>query len=125
MSAPAGFEIYRRQRARPDAEPLIAIQRKGILALNHAAYEALGSPESVELLYDREGSRIGLRKTAATTAHAYKVRAQRGGRWWFVSGFAFLRHYGISLCTSLRLPARVEPGANVLAVTIPQHGDPQ
>jgi hypothetical protein len=102
------FETFKRQRLAPDKDPLITIQKKGIFSLNQVAYEALGKPEAVELLYDREASRIGLRKVNGSVQHSYRVRQFGTGATWLVSGTAFAKYYEIDLSVPVRYTARVD-----------------
>lgn len=115
------FETFMRQRLRPGQEPLITIQRKGVLSLNRAAYEALDFPETVELLYDREARLIGLRKVDSSTEHAYTVRGmgKRAGTW-LVSGTAFTNYYEIDTSAPRRHTARTE--GDMLVVDLNQPG---
>ncbi len=102
------FEVFKRQRLAPDKDPLITIQKKGIFSLNQIAYEALGKPEAVELLYDRDARIIGLRKVDASVQHAYRVRPFGSGATWLVSGTAFTKYYEIDLSVPIRYTARKE-----------------
>ena len=132
-----GFETFKRQRLTPAREPYVTIQRKGIFSLNRAAYEALGSPESVELLYDRDERLIGIHKVDPSMDHAYIVRTQRGANW-LISGRAFMNYYEVDVSEPRRRMAQMqgdvlvvdlkEPGTVVTsnrkqAQTRPSHGD--
>ena len=78
------------------AEPAVTIQKRGSMSLNSAAYEALDSPEQVELLYDRENKLLGMQKAPDGSSDAYLVRAVgQNGATHVVSGKAFLTYYGI------------------------------
>lgn len=116
-----GFETYKRQRLTPSGEPFITIQKKGIFSLNRAAYEALGAPDAVELLYNREDRLIGIRKVNKSVGHAYSVRAfGKSGMTWLVSGTAFLSYYDIPIPDPVRRAARVEK--NMLVVDLKDPG---
>jgi hypothetical protein len=102
------FEVFRdRGTRRRDALPSVTLQTKGVIALNSAAYEALGSPEAVELLYAPQAKTIGVRKADPSLAHAYKPRQQKGGHMRSVAAQAFLRHYDIQVNSTRRYPARM------------------
>jgi hypothetical protein len=74
--------------------------------LNQDAYEALGRPEAVEMLFDRDEQVMGLRAAPKlTTPHAYAVRAQKNSSSLLVSGRAFNQHYGLTADTTRRYPA--------------------
>jgi hypothetical protein len=114
------WETYKRQRLTPSDEPFITIQKKGIFSLNRAAYDALGSPDTVELLYDREHRFIGIRKVNKSVEHSYKVRAfGKSGMSWLVSGTAFTKYYEIAVPEPVRRVARVEKDTLVIDLNEP------
>lgn len=108
-----GFELYQRQRFAPSPDPIITIQRKGLLSLNRAAYDALGAPPAVELLYNRSDRLIGVRKAKQGADHAIDLRS-RTGTAWTVSAKGFLRFYGIDVPAAVRRLARVKEGMLVI-----------
>ena len=115
------FETFKRQRAPVSPDPAITIQKRGTLSLNHAAYDALDSPEAVELLYDRDEHLIGLRKVDPSTHHAYVVRPLgRGGSNWLISGRSFTGYYGIPTETARRWAARMDDA--MLVVDLKESG---
>ena len=91
----AEFETFTRRAAPVVREPVVALQRRGVLSLNRAAYELLGEPAAVERLFDRAGPRIGIRSVAGDTPHAYRVRKQPGSATYLIGAKAFLQFYGI------------------------------
>jgi hypothetical protein len=113
------FETFKRQRLKPGAEPLVTIQKKGVLSLNRAAYEALGNPQAVELLYDRDSRRIGFRKVESSLEHAYALRTFGKGGTWLVSGTAFTNYYEIDTSVPTRRTGRMEDGVLVLDLNDP------
>jgi hypothetical protein len=114
-----GFETFKRQRAAPATEPTLTIQKRGALSLNTPAFEAMGKPEEIELLYDRDENIIGMRKAAPGTPHAYPVRAVgKTGATHVISGKGFLKYYGIERGIARRWPAEMRNG--ILAVDLKQ-----
>lgn len=114
------FETFKRQRLTPSGEPLITIQKKGIFSLNRAAYDALGTPDVVELLYDRDSRLVGIRKVSKSVRHAYTVRPfGKSGMSWLVTGTAFLNYYDIPVTDPVRRHARVEKDMLVVDLTDP------
>jgi hypothetical protein len=103
------FQRFRRGMAPVGAQAFVTIQSKGPLSLNRAAFEALGRPEKVALLYDPEERIVGLEKVAADSLDAYPVRAQAGNNW-LVAGQAFTKFYGIDTSIARRFKAEVIEG---------------
>jgi hypothetical protein len=102
------FETFTRQR-RVGRQPFVTLQKKGVISLNRAAFEALDSPESVELLYDADARLVALRKVDSSVDHAYQVRAPvENHATWLVSGGAFVAYYEIDTSRSVRRPARLD-----------------
>jgi hypothetical protein len=100
------FETFTRQR-RTGRQPYVTLQKKGVISLNKAAFEALDSPESVELLYDPDARLVALRKVDSAVEHAYQVRAPvENHATWLVSGGAFMSYYEIDNSASVRRAAR-------------------
>jgi hypothetical protein len=116
------FETFKRNRMPSTGEPAVTIQKRGALSLNIAAYEAIGSPKHVALLYDRENKLMGIQKTTGTMPHAYLVRGVGNNRaTHVVSGKAFLSYYGISRDVARRWIAEMQD--DVLVVDLKQPGN--
>jgi hypothetical protein len=115
------FETFKRNDMQSTQAPAVTIQKRGALSLNVAAFEALGKPSYVELLYDRENKLIGIQKTSGGTPHAYIVRGVGNNRATHViSGKAFLSYYGIPRDVARRWPATMKKG--VLVIDLKQRG---
>ncbi|HEX3359599.1 MAG TPA: hypothetical protein VHS74_01290 [Solirubrobacterales bacterium] len=115
------FETFKRQRAIQTTEPAVTIQKRGTFSLNSPAFEALGNPEYLELLYDRQERLIGLRKADSSVPHAYLVRPLgKGGTTQMVSGTAFLAYYGIEFDTARRWIAQLQD--DVLVIDLKEPG---
>ena len=104
------FEVFDKRTARSPTEPLVSIQKRGFISLNHAAFEAIGSPKDVELLYDRTKQIVGLRGVAANARHGYPIRPNTKGTSHVVSGMLFTKHYDIDVSVSRRWPAQLRDG---------------
>ena len=113
------FETFTRQR-KSDRQPYVTMQKKGVISLNKAAFDALGQPDSVELLYDSESRLVGLRKVDSSIEHAYQVRAPvENHATWLVSGAAFVSYYEIDNSESIRRPARLEEDLLIIDLNHP------
>jgi len=102
-----GFEVFTKRMARAANKPYVTIQKKGIVAFNHAAYAALGEPKAVVFLFDREKRLVGFRAADLGAEHAYGVRANSRQTSHLASGTLFTRHYGIPTQVAHRYLGRV------------------
>ncbi|MBX6765165.1 MAG: hypothetical protein K6T51_10995 [Rubrobacteraceae bacterium] len=94
---------------------MVTIQRSGNFSLNKAAYDLLGSPEAVELLFDRERQLVGFRKTDPDNPRAFGLRAQgKNAVSFMIAGRAFTRHYGIDTTAARRYPVQMQDDILVL-----------
>ena len=112
------FETFTRRSTPTVAQPLVSIQRRATISLNQAAFEALGKPATVELLFDREEQMMGFRAVEPTARHAYPVRKQPTSNSYLIGGQAFCKHFGIPTGATRRYEARVI--GDVLAVDLKQ-----
>jgi hypothetical protein len=115
------FEEFKRKQMVSLDKPAVTIQKRGALSFNTAAFEALGCPEHVVLLYDRENELMGLQKASGATPHAYAVRGVGNNEATrVVSGKAFLSYYGISRDVARRWTAKLQD--DILVVDLKQPG---
>lgn len=68
---------------------MFTLQRRGLISLNHAAFQALGEPPAVALLYDASEGIVGLRKVDSTYPNGYQVRKQANSRSYLVGARGF------------------------------------
>lgn len=114
------FEVFKERGQRVmERQPLITIQKKGIMTLNEAAFEALGAPQAVELLYAPQARTVGVRAVEPSLSHAYTLRKPARGRTRIVAAAAFLKHYDIQIEAIRRIPARMV--GDILAADLTQH----
>jgi hypothetical protein len=106
------FETFTRRMIPLVKKPSVTIQKKGTMSFNKAAQVALGSPEAVELLYDKEAKIIGIRAVDPAVEHAYPMRPQgsKSDGPFIVSGSAFTKYYGIKTDEARRFTADVQDG---------------
>ena len=109
------FEVYDGTSAPVTDSPAVTINRRGNFILNRAAFEALGKPFLVELLYGRASHIIGFRAADLdidiATGHGYPLRKQKESSAYDVAGTAFLKRYGIRIPdTATKFPAKLEGG---------------
>jgi hypothetical protein len=108
----AQFDRFSRDLVALKRDPWVTIQKRGTISLNRSAYEILGSPDAVELLYDADSQIVGLRECDSHDRDAVRVRSPTGKDIgpFVVSAMAYLRFYEIAVEVSRRWPAYVEEG---------------
>lgn len=114
--AVANFETFTRRATPVVLQPIVTFQRRGVLALNRAAFEALRTPIAVELLFDRANQVVGVRPSALDVPHAYRVRKQAGSATYLVAAKAFMQFYGIPSDRAHRYGAALVDGALVASL---------
>jgi hypothetical protein len=73
----------------------VSLNPRGTFSLNHATFEAMGHPEAVELLFDRESKVVGFKPVGLDVRHAYQVRTQKNSKSYLVGAQAFCKYYEI------------------------------
>ncbi|MDP9439369.1 MAG: hypothetical protein M3P49_11590 [Actinomycetota bacterium] len=110
-----GFETFDKRAATASKSPMVTIQRGGAFSLNEAARQLIGSPEAVELLYDRESQLIGFRPVALTSPRAFPVRPQgQNAKTYMVAGKMFAKHYQLDVSRARRYAVEASNGLLVL-----------
>ncbi|MCA1588936.1 MAG: hypothetical protein LC730_06100 [Acidobacteria bacterium] len=78
--------------------PRVSLSPKGIISINRIAFEMLGEPEAVILMFDRINSLIGLRPGPTKFEHAFPlVSPNKSGLGKIVRGKKFCNYYQIFL----------------------------
>ncbi|MGI8417397.1 MAG: hypothetical protein ACR2P2_14580 [Nakamurella sp.] len=99
-----GFDEFRPSTARAGRKPTATLQKRGLIGLNAAAYDAMGEPEAVEFLYNTQARVIALRPVdPAVVSHASTVRgsgANSATR--LISATALVAYYEIDVTDSIR-----------------------
>ena len=113
------FEVFDRKAKPKVGQPLVTLQASGTFSMNEAAYEALGSPEEVDLLYDRGEQIVGCRP-AKGSPHSYPIKPQQNARTYQTGGRAFCSHYGIGTGLARRFAAGMI--GDVLAIDLKETG---
>jgi hypothetical protein len=91
------WEEYRGAGSRNPLAPRVTIIRYSQIHLNRAAYELLGCPAQVLLLYDARHRRIGLRAAPEASPYSHRVKQQTATRSTYavLGSRPFIRHYGL------------------------------
>ncbi len=106
------FEEFDRQAASPRSKwPIVSIRTRGTLGINKAAYEALGRPRAVKLLWDAEDRAVGFRPSHENSPKAYTVSETKPNSGNYeVAGTKFFKHYDIPCDRSRRYAAEMDDG---------------
>ena len=115
------FEEFDRQAAPRTTQPRVGIQKRGNFSLNQAAYENLGSPSHVKLLFDKGRQVIGIKAADPSEPNAYSVRKQPRAANYVFTGIAFAHRYGIPVEQARRYWAQMH--GDVLTVDLKQEPD--
>ena len=115
------FESFSRRLLPLKSDPTVTIHKRGTMSLNRSAFAALGAPDAVELLFDRDARIVGLRKVDGVTRNAAHVRraSNSASGPWLVTAMAFVRYYEIDTEVSRRWPAVVQDAVLCLDLTGP------
>lgn len=93
------------------SRPHITIQRRGTLAINRAAFEVLGFPAAVELLFDPDRRILGMRTVPTTAVNAYPVRGLGAAPTrYLIAGIAFTKYHNITTDIAQRWYAKLDEG---------------
>jgi hypothetical protein len=107
------FERFDHRHIAIAGSPFVTVQKDGrVMTINRAAYEMLGGPEAVELLYSKKDRVIGIRRVSKKEPYAFPLRAQgRKGHDpsnYLVAVQAFTKHYGIDTSVAMRYPVEMQ-----------------
>lgn len=73
----------------------VTLGSRGTFYMNKAAFEALGSPVAVEMLFDTGRRRIGLRPVHPMSPHGFKIMPHSKGGYHRLSAASFCHHHSI------------------------------
>jgi hypothetical protein len=108
------FEEFDKRSASKTKSPFVTVLSTKGFTLNKAAYELLGNPEAVTLLYDPAERLVGFKPSSPDHPRAYPARPQPQGTSVSVAGRSFMKHYGIDASTTKRYAVQMRDGILVL-----------
>lgn len=94
MEKKPSFEKFRRYKVTEGDIPIVSLHLRGIFALNKNAFDALGQPEALEILYAPEERVIGFKASSRSSPDSYAVRNSTKTAFQ-VEGRSFLKYYKI------------------------------
>lgn len=109
-----GFEVFVAGRMRASSPFVTITANQAQLTMNQRAYELLGKPDWVRVLYHRASQKIGL--VAATGAPGdFAVRQPRTSRnYYSLSLYAFVRYYGVPHERTWSYPASLDSSGRLI-----------
>ena len=78
-------------------KPRVTLDSRGVLLLNKLAYDALGMPSAVKLLYDEDRRVIGLKPEDIRRANAFPVKLKDKYHNRRISISPFCKHFGLDI----------------------------
>ncbi len=115
-----GFEVFTRRSTPIVKDHYVAIHKRGTISLNRSAVEALGQPDAIQLLFNREKRIMAFRPVEPTIEGAYPLRRQQQSNSWLVAGQAFLKFYDIDHSITRRYTGELRD--NMLRIDFSQGG---
>lgn len=103
----------------------MTLAHRGQLSLNEAAFNGLGRPKAVELMYSRTDRVIGIRAVDPAEPHAYVPRTavkNQGRGPYIISGAAFFSHFDIRVDQTTRYTVTVQD--DILVIDLKKPGTP-
>ena len=79
------------------SEPRITLGVRNTFYMNLIAWETMGAPGAVELLYDGNRRKIGMRPVDPRRKNAFKVAHHANGTFRRISAAAFCQHFRIAV----------------------------
>ena len=75
----------------------VTLGPKKAIMLNEVAFEALGAPAAVELMFDEDRRVIGLKPVDLRRKNAFALKPKAGSRHRVIRAAAFCTHFGINV----------------------------
>ncbi len=115
-----GFEVFTRYKSRSVKDMQVTIQRDGTaISFNRAAYQALGNPEGVQLLYNPEKRLMGVVPVDLRKVPGTRVNRQGASDSYYIAGKAFVHEYEIDTSVARRYQATLENNMLVIDLNGP------
>ena len=90
------WEVFTAGPTKPKEDRLyLSLNQKGQIFINRNAVEALGSPETVELLFSRPTTRIGIRRVSPKESSAFPLKDRPDGQAKMIFASPFCRNHNI------------------------------
>lgn len=91
VEIPSDLQLFTGRHTRPPGIPRLNIQSKGVMSLGVTAYEALGEPKAVQLLFSPSANVIVLKAVEVEDPNSFPLRRiGPKGRTWLIGARSFL-----------------------------------
>jgi hypothetical protein len=109
------FKEFDKRAATASKSPFVTHQRRGPFSMNRAAFELMGEPEAVTLLYDEEEQLIGFKPADSSNPRSFPVRPQgKNAATLMIAGQSFSKHFGLDTSIARRYSVEMRDGVLVL-----------
>ena len=98
----AKWETFKFHGSRGVAERRVSLNTRGVFTLNQIAFDEIGNPVAVEMLYDREARLIGLKPSTLEVEYAVKVRQQGKNKSYLIGAKSFCQYYKLDVTDTIR-----------------------
>ena len=75
----------------------VTMSPRGVIYLNEKAWNLLGKPDAIEMMFDKTRRTIGLASTDPQVPEAFPVKPKKGMRGKIISASAFCTHFLIKV----------------------------
>lgn len=96
----------------------ISIYKAGIIALPESVWSSLKT-EFVELLYNRQENKIGIRASSEESPNSYKLVERPNTKTRIISSASFISHYGLEHPKAKRYKAEMK--GDMLVIDLGKH----
>ncbi|NOT48493.1 MAG: hypothetical protein HOP17_12180 [Acidobacteria bacterium] len=88
----------------------VTINNRNVIMMNRQAYEALGDPTAVELMFDQMFNRIGIKAIRRDAPNAFLIKTQLKGTYRRINAAPFCHHFDLKFDkTRLFVSPRIQP----------------
>lgn len=112
-----GWELFQKINYR-GAEMAVRVYNAGQMSLTKAVRNALGT-DYVELLYNKESNKIGIRPSNEDSQYHYKLRKPKKQNTWLLGAAAFIRYYQLEEIKGNKYAVRYENEMAIVDITNP------
>jgi hypothetical protein len=103
-----GFEVFAEGRTRQHGPFVTLTANQAQLTLNRPAYELLGKPDWVQVLYHRASQKIALAAATGAPGTFAVKQPYKNRQYYYISLYTFVRYYGVPHEQTWSYPATLD-----------------